>query len=813
MKKTFKITFTFLLTIIILLTSISFPIKALRDVNIIQDSDNTNSLPSHFRKTTDISNSSALSSLNIKGLDQLNISGSGQFTPTNLPLLIENINTNLPIVDIDLRQESHGFINDDTAISFANSNNSANAGLTLDEVIEKENSDLSSIDLNKPLTLYNNKKTITPALVQNESTLAHSNNISYIRIPVTDGNLPNDDMVNYFIDVIESHSENTWFHFHCKAGVGRTTTFMIMYDIIKNGNNVSLNDIIGRQVLLSGISKRDAVDFYVGNRYNFLNEFYNKYKGCSSTFSDYNSTNSINFSDQNINCSCNNYIQTNDTYIKSPIIPKLLYIISDNNMTKAEQTMIATLQGLIASKIDKQIYILSSSEPDYKIWLDDLDKNYNVKYKTINDPWKLIDKFKSYINGYVLYSTVKKPSINNACTLASLNDSIVIDESIEAILNDHGVINLIGDCRETDKYWAFNTLWNSGLNHSTVIELPSDKYMSLRDYSILSKSLVFYEDDIHDSALREAIFSSMDDGGRILGWGPDEHTNVSIASSFGIDMIAADWSYNLSVLSSYPSTTKVQNINNEDTAEDGFHYITFIMSDGDNQQWLLGSNFNMKNWFGSPHRGKFNLGWSLSPSLYYLAPTVFNKYYEAASSSKYNDNYVVAASGNGYIYPSKYPADKLINYTKRLNEYMANVDAHNVLILDDEAFYRMDLWDKYTCNSNINGLLYLNYDINNAYKGKIIWSNDKPIISCRDLLWGGIEDESQLLSNINDRIDCGYTNIKDPNSYTFVYVHVWSNTMDNVNDIITKLNKNPKVKIVTPDTFVKLIQNNVSHNT
>ncbi|CUN60489.1 dual specificity protein phosphatase [Clostridium disporicum] len=336
--------------------------------------------------------------------------------------------------------------------------------------------------------------------------------------------------------------------------------------------------------------------------------------------------------------------------------------------------------------------------------------------------------------------------------------------------------------------------------------------MSLRDYAILSKSLVFYEDDIHDSTLRELIFNSMDDGGRILGWAPDEHTNVSIASSFGIDTIAADWSYNLSVLSSYPSTTKLQNINNQVTEEDGVHYITFIMSDGDNQQWLLGSNFNMKNWFGSPHRGKFNLGWSLNPSLYYLAPTVFNKYYEAANSTKYTDNYVVAASGNGYMYPSKYPSDKLLSYTKRLNEYMANVDAHNVLILDDEAFYRKDLWDKYTCNSNIDGLLYLNYDINNAYNGKIIWSNDKPIISCRDLLLGGIEDENQLLSNINDRIDCGYTNIKDPNSYTFVYVHVWSNTMDNVNDVITKLNKNPKVRIVTPDTFVKLIQNNVSHN-
>ncbi len=115
----------------------------------------------YFRKTTDISKVSELGSLNTKGLDNLNISGSGQFTPPNLPLMLENIDTNLPIIDIDLRQESHGFVND-IAISFSNSNNSANSGLTLNEVIKKENEDLSSIKLNTPLTLHNKNKTILP---------------------------------------------------------------------------------------------------------------------------------------------------------------------------------------------------------------------------------------------------------------------------------------------------------------------------------------------------------------------------------------------------------------------------------------------------------------------------------------------------------------------------------------------------------------------------------------------------------------------------------------------------------------------------
>lgn len=810
MKNFFKIYLTLLLTILCLFTSISFPINAVSDIYITQDSDNTTTLPKHFRKTTDISKISALGSINTKGLDKLNISGSGQFTPPNIVLLLENINTTLPFIDIDLREESHGFASD-VAISFTNSNNNANSGLTLDEVIEKENEDLASIKLNTPLTLHNKNKTIIPKKVEDEATLAKSNNISYIRIPVTDGDLPNEDMVNYFIDVVKKNPENTWFHFHCKAGIGRTTTFMIMYDIIKNCNYVSLNDIIDRQILLSGINKKNMVDFYIGKRYKFLTNFYNDCKKNNPIISTTLSANNINLLSRNTNSSvC--YNENNDSYIKNTLTPKYLYVISDDNMTKAEQTMISTLQGLISSKSENQIYILSSTEPDYKIWLKDLNKNYNVKYKVIKDPWKLIDKFKTYINGYVLYSTVKEPSINNACTLASLNDCIAIDESIEFILNNHGLTNLIEDCRETDKYWAFNNLWNSGLNHSTVIELPSDKYMSLRDYAILSKSLVFYEDDINDSSLREKIFSSMNDGGRILGWGPDEHTNVSLASKFGIDMIAADWSYNLSVLSSYPSTPQAQKIDKEIIEENGVHYITFIMSDGDNQQWLLGSNYSVKNWFGSPYRGNFNLGWSLSPSLYYLAPTVFNKYYEDASCSKYNDNYVVSPSGNGYIYPSKYPSEKLTTYTKRLNNYMTNVDEHYVLILDDDAFYKKDLWDKYTCNSNIDGLFYLNYDKNNAYDGKITWSNNKPIISCRNLLWGGLEDENEFISTINNRINLGYTNIKDPNSYTFVYVHVWSNTMDNVNYVISELNKNPRVRIVTPDTFVKLIKKNISSN-
>ncbi len=527
MKKTEKIYFSLLSAIIFLFISMAYPINALSDVHIIQDTYNSAQLPQNFRKTTDISAADCLHSLNIKGLDKLNISGSGQFTQYSLPLIIKALPDNIPIIDIDLREESHGFING-TAISFANSKNNANAGLTLSEVIDKENCDLSSIKINKRLTLCNTKKSIKPKTVQNENTFVKAENISYLRIPVTDGNLPNDTMVEYFIDFVKKQPENTWIHFHCKAGVGRTITFMIMYDIIKNCNEVSLNDIIARQLLLYNASINNSLDFFVGRRYEFLKKFYDKCRHDEFNISSLNLINKNIYCYNNLNhlksplnsygaTACNStastfnhniplskYINSFDTinsdsnltpytsYIKNTVTPEFLYVISENDMTKAEQTMTATLQGLIASKSEKQIYILSPSEQDYEIWLKDLKKSYKVKYKKVNDPWLLLDKFKKYIDGYVLYSSVKEPSINNACTMASLNNSIAVDESIENILNSHGITNMIKDCRYSDKYWAFNNLWNSGLNHSTVIELPSDKFTPLRDYAVLSKSLVFY---------------------------------------------------------------------------------------------------------------------------------------------------------------------------------------------------------------------------------------------------------------------------------------------------------------------------------
>ena len=276
MKKLITISSRTILIIIILILNIFNSPKAFSELKLLEDYPNNATLPHHFRKSTDYIYKSIDKNINLTGLDKLNISGSGQFSDSGLSLIKESIPNNFNILNIDLRQESHGFI-DGIAVSFENSKNNANKGLNLSEVLTVENNLLNSIKIGDPIPFYNTKEIIVPKKVENELEVSISKKISYIRIPVTDGGIPTDDMINYFINIINKHPKNTWFHFHCKEGIGRTTTFMIMYDITKNYKDVSLNDIIKRQIILSNINEGDAEDFYSGKHNKFLIKFYNEY--------------------------------------------------------------------------------------------------------------------------------------------------------------------------------------------------------------------------------------------------------------------------------------------------------------------------------------------------------------------------------------------------------------------------------------------------------------------------------------------------------------------------------------------------------
>ena len=222
---------------------------------IVLDSASNSGLPDRFR---DITN--------------LNISGSSQFTKSQINNLNEAINKpNICIVD--LRQESHGMLND-FAISFFSPYTDLNNGLTTEEVIKKENSQLSSIKIGSDVDIYHKTgrlfKEVTAEFVSNEDSIVTNDNMQYKRYAVKDNGSPTPIIVDNFVEFIKNKPTDLHIHFHCDAGEGRTTLFMAMYQTMLNNTNLSLNQIISYQYNIGGVLLTDNK-----NQLEFLQEFYN----------------------------------------------------------------------------------------------------------------------------------------------------------------------------------------------------------------------------------------------------------------------------------------------------------------------------------------------------------------------------------------------------------------------------------------------------------------------------------------------------------------------------------------------------------
>jgi hypothetical protein len=198
--------------------------------------------------------------LNPAGLAELHESGSAQFTAASLALILPKLRG--PVTVFDLRQESHLFVNGEP-VSWYATNNWANAGKAHDQIVTDEAVRMSALRPGGTLALADDRSIkqepgVTPpepvaiAACTREADLVAADGAAYVRITVNDHSRPTDEEVDRFVAAVRQIPVDGWVHFHCRAGKGRTTTFMVLYDMLRNAGRVPLNDIVNRQSVLAG---------------------------------------------------------------------------------------------------------------------------------------------------------------------------------------------------------------------------------------------------------------------------------------------------------------------------------------------------------------------------------------------------------------------------------------------------------------------------------------------------------------------------------------------------------------------------------
>ena len=229
------------------------------------------------------------------------------------------------------------------------------------------------------------------------------------------------------------------------------------------------------------------------------------------------------------------------------------------------------------------------------------------------------------------------------------------------------------------------------------------------------------------------------------------------------------------------------------------------MSDGDNLQWLLNDFGTNQRWFASPDRGKVDLGWTISPALCELAPTVMKSFYDRSSESENGRDYFIAGpSGIGYSYPERFPARNKM--TELLNEYMKKSDLNIVNVIDDPG--NLDAIKLYLDQEAIDGIFLYSYaDYYTGLNGSIQWYDNKPVIGGRFALWDGAYSPQNLANILNNMP----RNPKSSSGYSLIPVHAWSMNVSDVKACADMLTQN--VRVVAPDEFVKLIKANLSDQT
>lgn len=505
--------------------------------------------------------------------------------------------------------------------------------------------------------------------------------------------------------------------------------------------------------------------------------------------------------------------------------PDSVYVFfNDFFNAPSEAIMFQTLQGLVAQTQPALYWI---SNPSYQLFIDDLSQppySLTVLNGTSYFPTyvELVQSYNSSIAGFIYYN-VGDESQNVAVSLSGVMQAIAVNSDLLPLMQNLNIPMLV-DARGLDVNYLMGQSSPAcppsvcGNLNTRVISVQTPAISNcLHDMTVFSQGVQFFSS--FPSPSTDSLFATFSQrgvcpggaspcGGRVMGWTSDELGMVSTASVQGYQVHASDFAENLSLLSNIiPQQPFVQqthtHANTVPGKDEPKHTVCFVMTDGDNIQWTLNSMLTDPRWYGSPQRGQAPIGWTVSPALSELAPSVLSRLYSTATP---NDFFVAGPSGVGYNYPDLFSSSVAPSAASALEAYSSFADLSILNILDTAydpsnppAFLTQMLQQ-----SSIDGAFMSLYS--GAFQqGSISWVAGKPVIGERFQLAAGANDPVSLAQQLNAQS----TDESKSDGYSLVHVVVWSMTVSDVVHTVSMLKDH--VRVVLPDEFVQRVHDHVHH--
>lgn len=235
---------------------------------------------SRFRAMSDLSGLQG-TAVNVEGLAELRLSGSASLSSPEQMEAIKRAANGRPFAVLDLREESHAIV-DGHPTTWIAPDDWGNVGLSTAEVLADEAARIEALKQQDEVSFLNypdlkkerapHVTTLPAPTILDEKTFVEQAGGQYHRLPVTDHVRPDRARVDAFVSLVRSLPPDTWLHVHCKGGKGRTTSAMVMFDMLHNAGKVSAEDILARQTAIGGSDlvtigggrtelKQDRLDF------------------------------------------------------------------------------------------------------------------------------------------------------------------------------------------------------------------------------------------------------------------------------------------------------------------------------------------------------------------------------------------------------------------------------------------------------------------------------------------------------------------------------------------------------------------------